>query len=49
MPDPALTSSGRTPWPDRLRVAAWAGLAVVVAWPRLPGFTTDSDAMVDVA
>ena len=44
-----MPSPIRTPWPDRVRVAAWAALAVAVAWPRLPGFTTDSDAMVDVA
>ena len=39
----------RTPWPDRLRVAAWAALVVIVVWPRLVGFTTDSDAFIDVA
>ncbi len=37
------------PWADRVRIAAWAALVVAVVWPRLVGFTTDSDAYLDVA
>ena len=40
---------GPGPWADRVRVAAWAALVVAVVWPRLVGFTTDSDAYLDVA
>jgi len=44
-----MSDINRTPWPDRVRVAAWAALVLVVVWPRLVGFTTDSDAFIDVA
>ncbi|MEP7027707.1 MAG: hypothetical protein ABI960_03850 [Candidatus Eisenbacteria bacterium] len=36
-------------WSDRVRVAAWAALVIAVVYPRLVGFTTDSDAYLDVA
>ena len=44
-----MPTPDRTPWPDRVRVAAWAALVIVVVWPHLVGFTTDSDAFIDVA
>lgn len=36
-------------WPDRVRVAVWAAVVILVVSPRLVGFTTDSDAYLDVA
>jgi len=44
-----MSNTTRTPWPDRVRIAAWAALVIAVVWPHLVGFTTDSDAYIDVA
>ena len=46
-----MTNARRGPglWADRLRIAVWAAVVILVVSPRLVGFTTDSDAYADVA
>jgi len=36
-------------WADRLRVVVWAAMVLFVVAPHIVGFTTDSDAYLDVA
>jgi 4-amino-4-deoxy-L-arabinose transferase-like glycosyltransferase len=43
------TGRGLGLWVDRLRIAVWAVVVILVVAPRLVGFSSDSDAYLDVA